>query len=134
MANDSKWTKTDTKILRGFIHSFYVENRPLDYRDNETLPMIRDHIEKCRKDVILAGIRSARARSSARYRQDCETIGNQLVRFTEYGKPDELIERFTRLAREEDAAEKKLEKLLHRVLAEELPADVMSYDPIESSP
>lgn len=134
MATD-KWTKDDRKILRDFIHSFYVCNRPLDYRDNDkVLPKLRETLAKNRKEVVLAGIRSARARISERYRSSCETIGNQVVRFTEYGQPDEIIERFTKLAREEDAAEKKLEKLLHRVLAEDLPEDVVSYDPIESLP
>ena len=78
---------------------------------------------------MLAGIRAGRVRCQERYRRDCETIGNQLVRFTTYGQPDELVERFTKLAREEDAADKWLEKVLHRVLDEGLPPEVAAYDP-----
>ena len=135
MSDEPKWSKKDARTLRGFLHDFYVLNRPLDPRFYaEAMPRLREAVAKNRKDIVLAGIRGARAVSSERYRQNCETIGNQLVRFTEYGKPDELIERFTRLAREEDKAEKALEKLLHRVLNEDLPADVVSYDPTEGLP
>jgi hypothetical protein len=130
-----KWTKKDVRTLCGFIHSFYVVNRPLDHRDNDkVLPMIRETLVKNRKEVVLAGIRGARATCSERYRQYCETVGNQLARFTEYGKPDDLIASFTEMAKEEDKAEKKLESLLHRVLVEDLPEDVVSYDPIAGLP
>lgn len=127
----NKWLKKDIKTLCGFLHSFYVVNRPLDYRNNaKMLPGIRSAITNRRKEIILAGIRSARTTCSERYNSACMTIGNQLVRFTQYGTPDELIERFTKLAREEDAAGRSLEVLLHRVLQEELPAEVVSYDPV----
>jgi hypothetical protein len=96
--------------------------------------MIRETLVKNRKEVVLAGIRGARATCSERYRQYCETVGNQLARFTEYGKPDDLIASFTEMAKEEDKAEKKLESLLHRVLVEDLPEDVVSYDPIAGLP
>jgi hypothetical protein len=132
---DGKWTKTDIKTLKGFLHSFYVTNRPLDHRDDaRVLPEIRAAIEKHRSEIILAGIRAARTISAERYRQNCQTIGNQLARFTEYGQPDDLITRFIGFAREEEKAEKRLEKLLHRVLDEPLPAEVVSYDPIAALP
>jgi hypothetical protein len=126
-----KWLKKDIKQLRGFLHDFYVEHRPLDVREwKEAMPKIRLAIESNRKEIVLAGIRRGRATLSARYRLSCETIGNQLVRFTEYGAPDELVARFIKIAREEDADERVLEALLYRVLAEGLPPEVESYDPV----
>jgi hypothetical protein len=128
----AKWLKKDIKCLCGYLDTFYLLNRPLDHRGlDEYLPKVRAVLDDWskRKDIVLGGIRAARATCSRRYRECCETIGNQLVRFTEYGQPDELIERFTKFAREDDAAEKRLEKMLHRVLAEGLPPEVEAYDP-----
>lgn len=127
-----KWLKKDIRTLCGFLDSFYVVNRPLsnlltDY--DAARAHIREVVEKNRQEIVLAGIREAMQTSAARYRSDCETIGNQLVRFTEYGKPDDLIERFTDMAKAEDAAGKALEKLLHRVIDEGLPDEVRAYDP-----
>jgi hypothetical protein len=126
-----KWTKTDIETLCNCLFSFYVVNRPLSHVGYDVaMEKIRASISEHRKDIVLDGIRSARQTCAARYRTACETIGNQIVRFTEYGKPDELIDRFTRLAREEDTAEKKLEALLHRMLDEGLPPEVEAYDPV----
>jgi|SRR5208282_3244696 len=130
-AGSKKWLKKDIKQLQGFLHSFYVTHRPLDVRAwKEAMPKIRLAIEANRKEIVLAGIRGGRAMLSERYRSSCETIGNQLVRFTEYGAPDEIVSRFIKIAREEDAGERALEVLLHRVLAEGLPPEVDSYDPV----
>ena len=128
----SKWTKKDVKALCSTIDSWWLVNRPLDYRGvEEAAAKAREMLANpsSRREIVLAGIRGARARASERYSKNCETIGNQLVRFTEYGKPDELIERFTKLAREEDAENTTLEKMLHRVLAEGLPPEVLAHDP-----
>lgn len=127
-----KWTKKDIAALCGFLNSFWLVHRPLDYRGrDEAAAKMRALLAEPRNraEVVLGGIRGARATCSERYRQYCETIGNQLVRFTAYGQPDELVDRFTKMAREEDAAEKKLEKMLHRVLAEGLPPEVVAHDP-----
>jgi len=126
------WTKKDVRALCGMLDSWWLLNRPLDYRGrDEAAKKAREMLSNpsTRKEIVLGGIRSHRAICSERYSKNCETIGNQLVRFTEYGKPDELIERFTKLAREEDDANKKLEVLLHRVLDEALPPEVLAHDP-----
>jgi hypothetical protein len=133
MSTPAKWTKKDIKTLCGFLDSWWLVNRPLDYRGMDRAVSEARVIlasEGSRKEIVLAGIRSARATASQRYSTYCATIGNQLVRFTEYGKSDELVDRFIKLAREEDAAERKLEALLHRVLDEGLPLEVIAYDPI----
>jgi hypothetical protein len=72
-------------------------------------------------------------RMAERYRSECETIGNQLVRFTEYGKPDELIERFIGLARDTDKTHRIAEALVLRVYHEGLPPEVEAFDPTEGT-
>ncbi len=129
---EAHWTKMAIKVLCNQLDSWWITNRPLDFRKLAELTEKAHEMlanPSHRKEIVLAGIRSSRARHAKRYSECCETIGNQLVRFTEYGQPDELIERFTRLAREEDKADKTLEKLLHRVLDEGLPPEVEAYDP-----
>ena len=129
--NPSHWTKKDIRTLCGYLDSFYVCNRPLSVLQwRDAIPKIRAVLVANRKEIVLAGIRSARATSAERYAQNCETVGNQLARFTEYGHPNELITRFIGFAREEDKAGRRLESLLHRVLAEGLPSEVESYDPL----
>lgn len=133
----AKWTKAEIKSMCGHIDTFWLTNRPLSdsMHDLEVaragLAAVLSDPHK-RREIVLAGIRQFRAMNAERYKSYCETIGNQLVRFTAYGQPDELIERFTRFAREEDAANRKGEALLHRVLDEGLPPEVTTYNPLES--
>lgn len=125
------WTKSEVQTLQAHIHNYYVEKRPLDPRDNpHVLPKLRSHIETHKMDIILSGIRNTMTTCSNRYNIDCQTIGNQVVRFTEYGQPDEIISRFIALAKLNDKGHKIAEVLLHKVLELGLPDDVSNYNPL----
>lgn len=112
----SKWTKKEIAACCAQLDSYWL-----------TRDVVSD--VRARTEIVLSGLRVTRERYVARYRQECETIGNQLVRFTEYGKPDELIERFIGLARETDRCHRMVEALVLRVHHEGLPPEVVDYDP-----
>ena len=136
MSDPKKWLKKDVRTMTGILDTFWLLRRPLTMHasDQEAAKKaIREILsdDGARKNIVLAGLRSARETAATRYCSHCEVIGNQLVRFTEYGKPDETIERFTKFAREEDEAQKKLEALVLRVNAEALPPEVLAHDPTE---
>jgi hypothetical protein len=130
-----KWTKKDIKLLCGMLDTFVLVNRPIHGMmidralEDSARMLIAEKLAKHRTDVVLAGIRGARATSSERYSSNCETVGNEIVRFAK-ALDDEMVIRFVEMARNEDAESKKLEALLYRVLDEGLPPEVVAYDPL----
>lgn len=129
-----KWTKIDIRACCSQLDAFWLARRgpgslaPSVHLEAEHTRAVLANATN-RKEAVLAGLRSMRDLHSRRYREYCETIGNQLVRFTEYGKPDELIDRFIKLARETDKDQRAYEALVLRVHNEGLPPEVLAYDP-----
>ena len=130
-----KWTKKDIKVLCSQLDTFWLQHRPLGglmgapRADLEAAAQaVRETLVAKRVDVVLAGIRGFERMHAERYRQNCETIGNEITRF---GKSldDELVQRFVRLAREEDASGKAATVLRERIQREGLPPEVEAYDP-----
>jgi hypothetical protein len=133
------WTKAEERAMKSALTSWVTCNRPIPSvggaRPGERQAFVeraRAHVAEHRKDIVLAGLRSGREQEARAYREACETIGNQLARFTKYGEPDPLIERFTKLAKESDAGHRKLEALVVRVVAYGLPESVLAFDPLAS--
>jgi hypothetical protein len=128
------WSMRDIRYMRDQLDDWWLRNRP-PYRDRASRQLAeskaREMLAAHRKDIVLAGLRSERERFAERYNQKCQTIGNQIVRFTEYGKPDDLIDLFTKLAREDDARRALAEDMVLRVVGEGLPTEVIAWDPIE---
>lgn len=127
-----KWTKKTIRALCGHLDTYWLQVRPL----SGDIQPAKDHVRKvlqndrARLEVVLAGVRQFEQLHARRYAEYCSTVGNEIARFS---KPleDELVQRFVRLAREEDASNKEATLLRQRLLAEGLPAEVLEYDPTE---
>jgi hypothetical protein len=127
----SKWTKKDIKALCGHLDTFWLRRRPHDgegweaAKQNTRTVLSAPHL---RKEVVLAGVREFEQMHACRYSRNCETVGNEIARFGK-GLDDELVQRFVKLAKEEDASQKTATRLRERILAEGLPEEVVAYDP-----
>jgi hypothetical protein len=127
-----KWTKKDIRTLCATLDTFALLNRPLTdalSAHTEAEGRIRAAIAAKRQDIVLADLRSTRARLAERYSKTCECIGNALVRNIYGNSTAEFVERFKAQACEEDEAAKKAEELVLRVVREGLPPEVVAYDP-----
>lgn len=130
---EGKWTKKQIRTLQCHLDTAWLLSRPLsDYRGlrDEAEAAFRNLLALRRKDLVLAGVRAAIATSAARYISDCETIGNALVRGIYGAGTDAFIADWIKQAKEEDAARVVSEEVLRRLLSEELPPEVLWYDPI----
>jgi hypothetical protein len=126
-----KWFKKDIRALCGHLDSFWLQVRPHDVGQwEEAKQKLRQALTypQNRTEIVLAGVRSFEQMHAERYRQNCETVGNELARF-EKTLEDEIVQRFIKLAREEDASGKTATRLRERVLKEGLPPEVLAYDP-----
>ncbi len=139
-----KWTKKDIATLCGQLDTHWLKLRfGLNASEEiEVAKAMRSEGEKARREIVLAGLRAWRELLAQRYNEQVQTIGNQIVRFTEWGKGDAsaeddqgeivgdtIVRRFTKLAGETDKAHRAAEALVLRVHHEGLPPEVVSYDP-----
>lgn len=126
-----KWTKKDIKALCAQLDTYWLTRSPdrtlaSEKAAKESMGSI---LERGRQDIVLAGLRGMRELHADRYNQQCQTIGNALVRDI-YGKSrDEFVAKFIELAKQTDAERKLYEDLVLRVVKEGLPPEVVSYDP-----
>jgi hypothetical protein len=127
----AKWTKKDINELCSQLDGAWLFVRPHDVSGwaaaAERFRAVLA-VPQARKEAVLGGVRSFEQLFARRYNEYCATIGNEIARF---GKTldDELVQRFTGLARETDAAAKRATQLRERVLSEGLPPEVVAYDP-----
>lgn len=132
----AKWTRAEISSMTGMLDTFWLLHRNPDGSDAANAAVrVREHlaIERNRTHAVLAGIRGARATSAKRYGENCEAIGNALVRKIYGDSTAEFVERFTKLAKEEDASERAAEAMLHKVLDHGLPPEVLAYDPTKGA-
>ena len=127
-----KWTKKDIRLLTSQIDTFWLTIRPLTLTASAMLAsslQLEHSLKTARKEIVLRGLRSAREASSHRYSQECETIGNALVRGIYGDGTTAFVEKWVADARETDKAHAALEALVLRVHHGDLPPEVMSYHP-----
>lgn len=129
-----RWTKADIARMCGQLDTFALLNKPIAgpasvFRAAEEA--LRAALAKQRGELVIAGLRSAREASGRYYREECEVIGNALVRRVHGDATDELVRRKIEEARAEDEAHRKLDALVLRVHREGIPPEVVAYDPIE---
>lgn len=125
----AKWTKKEIATLKGHLDTFWLLKRPLSgmlSESGEAAEAVRAFlaIPRQRTHVVLAGIRYARERSSARYRETCEVIGHALVQ----GRSDDAAER-VQDAKEHEKGARVSEAMLEKVLDHWYPEEVQTYDP-----
>ena len=128
-----KWTKKDIKALCAQLDTYWLSRSPDRTLSSEREARARmatqlANVEQ-RTQVVLSGLRGMRALHADRYLQECQTIGNAIVRDIYGSSRDEFVERFIKLAKESDADQAMYEALVLRVYAEGLPSEVLSYDP-----
>jgi hypothetical protein len=127
-----KWTKKDIKTLCSQLDTLWLGRSPArtassEQANAETLKKMLDG--NGRKEVVLSGLRAMREMHADRYNQECQTIGNALVRDIYGAGRDEFVERFIKLAKLTDADRAVYEALVLRVVREGLPDEVIAYDP-----
>lgn len=134
-----KWTKKDIKTLCAQLDTAWLKFRPLDGMfspdpyEKRSRSFVSQLTERTRLELVLAGLRSMRDMHAERYRKNCESIGNAIARPKVWGDSSaEIIERFTKSAREEDASHAAYEALVLRVVNEGLPDEVNAYDPTKN--
>lgn len=134
-----KWTKKEIASLCSGIDGYWLKSRPLNDSLKEHAA-VRERVEWVLKNpldrlaIVLAHVREFEQLYAWRYREYCESIGNAIARPTVWGAGTaEMVDRFTKLAREEDAGRALATALREKVLKEGLPPEVLAHDPFAAS-
>ncbi len=131
----SSWTKREISELKSGVAVYWLKHRP-ENCSIEWFAEVRKKVmetlsnERLRREVVLEYVRGRERSAAARYAEACRSIGNAIARPEVWGESkEEIVDRFTKLAREEDAEWKFFEALRTRVLSEGLPHEVNAHDP-----
>lgn len=133
MAAAKKWTKTDVRTLqRQLLH--WWTGMALYARAGVTVEQVFDSMPAtARVDVVVGGLRSFESMARERAASSRRTSEHYRGCWADTGQPrdpsGEVVERFARMAVDDDRAADKCAAMAERVLAEGLPDDVATFVP-----
>lgn len=136
-ASVKPWPKSTIKQLQQTITSFWVCNRPLGMAGLDDFNARFDRVLAERRQDIVVYELEDHVRISKRREEDnkrtAEHYGSaKWCAGTPHGV--EMVERYTKFAKEEGLARARLEKLIERVKTEGLPPEVVNFDPRGKAP
>lgn len=139
-----RWTKTAIRQMKAALDWSLHSNRPiapafgprLGEREDFTTHFRAWFEEPGRRAaIIVSHFRGLESLMRDRAQSDRKTVEHAQANPHVWGKgTDEIVERFSRLARESGSAAEKIADLVARIEAEGLPPEVEAYDPTESRP
>ena len=120
-----RWTKTDVRTLRSQLDGFVLENRMY-----HPMERICSAVASRRSEIVVGGLRGFRGLFEERAAKNEQAWRHFESHLAVYGSSTpEMIERFKGLADKDAKAAAKTGKLIARVEAEGLPAEVVGYAP-----
>jgi hypothetical protein len=139
------FSKEEQAVMKTALIHMYLRKKPQPYPPpyDDGGDKERDYVVKLRayltspdnvKHTILDHIRSMRDLCSNRYSKTCEAIGNEMVRAPHGKNSDALIVRFIAQAKDHCAREGRYQGLMLKVLENELPREILDFDPVDKVP